>query len=66
MTDTAATILAFAISFGVLAGYGVGVFVRLRAERAKARTAASSGESPGRSKSAVVTEVKPESRVKAS
>lgn len=66
MTDTVATILAFAISFGVLAGYGVGVFVRLRGQRSKERTASTSGGSPDRSKSAVMTEVKPESPVKTS
>ena len=65
MTDTVATILAFAISFGVLAGYGVGVLARLRGERARERAASSDG-APDSSKHAVMTEVKPESPVKTS
>lgn len=66
MTDTVATILAFAISFGVLAGYGVGVLARLRRERARARETSSSEPTPGSSKNAVMTEVKPETPVKTS
>lgn len=66
MTDKAATILAFAISFGVLAGYGVGVLSRLRRERAKERAMNRAGMMPAQPKDSVITEVKPESPVKTS
>ena len=66
MTDQAATILSFAISLGVLAGYGVGVFARLRRERAREVMAKRAGETPAPPKNAVITETKPESPVKTS
>lgn len=66
MTDQAATIIAFAISLGVLAGYGVGVLTRLRHERTKQHETNRSGESPERPNDAVIAEVKPESPVKTS
>lgn len=66
MTDTVATILAFAISLGVLAGYGVGVFSRLRRERVRQDTAKRAGVTPASPKNAVITETKPETPVKTS
>ncbi|MFO0835394.1 MAG: hypothetical protein U0638_10505 [Phycisphaerales bacterium] len=66
MTDQAATILAFAISFGVLAGYGVGVLSRLRRERARQDMAKRAGETLVSPKNAVITETKPETPVKTS
>jgi hypothetical protein len=62
MTDSQATILAFAISLCVLAGYGVGVVSRLRRERAKARERTPPADG-GSNKVAVSTELKPRNPV---
>ncbi len=58
MTASLATILAYAISLGVLAGYGVGVARRLRRERAKTRGRTPSADG-GSNKAAATTELKP-------
>lgn len=59
MTASLATILAYAISLGVLAGYGVGVASRLRRERAKARGRTPPADGGSNNKAAATTELKP-------
>ncbi len=66
MSDTAATIIAYGLSFAVLAGYAAGVAYRLVRERRRMRGVSSPTDASGARKSTVLTEVKSGSSVKAS
>ncbi|MCC6971230.1 MAG: hypothetical protein IT434_13530 [Phycisphaerales bacterium] len=66
MSDTAATMVAYGLSFAVLAGYAMGVVYRLVRERRRMRGMTPPGDARGERKNTVLTEVKSGSSVKAS
>lgn len=66
MSDSAATMLAFALGIAVLAGYAAYLFVQYRRALARTRSAVLKERGVSSPKQAVTTELKPRGPVKTS